>query len=58
MKQLVMRYKTSLELLCDFFSKEKKEVVVCHMVSLNMPSVTTDDIYNALVSFFDEKKIP
>ena len=44
--------------MCDFFSKEKKEVVVCHMVSLNMPSVTTDDIYNALVSFFDEKKIP
>ena len=42
----------------SFFCEEKKEVVARHPVSLNMPSVTTDDIYNALVSLFDEKKIP
>ena len=37
--------------------EEKKEVVVRHLVSLNMPSVTIDNIYNALVSLFDKKKI-
>ena len=44
--------------LVPFFCEEKKEVVVRHLVSLNMPSVTSDDIYNALVSLFDEKKNP
>ena len=47
-----------LTALVSFFCEEKKEVVVRHLVSLNMSSVTTDDIYNALVSLFDEKKIP
>ena len=46
-----------LTALVSFFCEEKK-VVVRHLVSLNMSSVTTDDIYNALVSLFDEKKIP
>ena len=55
MKQQVIHYKKSL---VSFFCEEKKEVAVRHLVSLNMPSVTTDDIYNALVSLFDEKKIP
>ena len=54
-KQQVIHYKKSL---VSFFCEEKKEVAVRHLVSLNMPSVTTDDIYNALVSLFDEKKIP
>ena len=43
-----------LTALVTFFCEEKKEVVVRHLVSLNMPSVTTDDIYNALVSLFNE----
>ena len=47
-----------LTALVSFFCEEKKEVVVRHLVSLNMSSVTTGDIYNALVSLFDEKKIP
>ena len=47
-----------LTALVSFFCEEKKEVVVRHLVSLNMPSVTTDDIYKALVSLFNEKKIP
>ena len=42
----------------SFFCEEKKEVVFRHLVSLNMPSVTTNDIYIALVSHFDKKKIP
>ena len=43
-----------LTALVTFFCEKKKEIVVRHLVSLNMPSVTTDDIYNALVSLFNE----
>ena len=46
-----------LTALVSFSCEEKKEAVVRHLISLNMPSVTTDDICNALVSLFDEKKI-
>ena len=46
-----------LTALVPFFCEEKK-IVFRHLVSLNMPSVTTNDIYIALVSHFDEKKIP
>ena len=47
-----------LTAIVSFFCKEKKEVVVRHLVSLNMPPVTTDNIYNSLVSLSDKKKIP
>ena len=46
-----------LKRIFHLHAQEKKEVFVRNLVSLNMPSVTTNDIYNALVSLFDEKKI-
>ena len=52
------RLQKILTALVSFFCMEKKDIVVCHLVSLNMPSVRTSDIYNTLVSLFDEKKIP
>ena len=47
-----------LTTLVSYFCEENKQVIVRHLTSLNVPSVTTNDIYNALVSFFDEKNIP
>ena len=46
-----------LKRIFHLHAQEKKEVLVRNLVSLNMPSVTTNNIYNALVSLFDEKKI-
>ena len=47
-----------LTVLVSYYCDIKKEVVVEHMGSLNVPTCTTDAIYDKLVELFNEKQLP
>ena len=43
--------------LVSYFNQGKKEVVCEHLASINVPAVTTENIFNTLINF-KEKSVP
>ena len=47
-----------LTLLVSYFSDVKKEIVVEHLTSLNLPTVNSLKVYDAVETFFRTNKLP
>ena len=47
-----------LTVLVSYFDIEKQMVVVRHLASVNVPSVNTENVHNALIKIFAEKELP
>ena len=44
--------------LVSYFNQGKKEVVCEHLPLINVPAVTTENIFNTLINLFKEKSVP
>ena len=47
-----------LTLLVPYFCEYKKEITVEHLISLNLPIVISEIVYDAVATFFRSKELP